>query len=264
LGGVNDGTSLSRGAVNGGRLENGVRLAKQGDGYLIPPLWQARGNNFGTDELVSAIVRTARRLSGEFPGTTLYVADLSPERGGRTQWHRSHQSGRDVDLIFFIKKADGTMSGVPSGMVRFGPDGKPLGGAGFEFDVAKNWALVRTLLEDPGVDVQYLFVSSPLRQMLLDHAAAQGEPKPLVDRAAAVMTQPAEALPHDDHFHLRIYCAKNDLELGCKDRGPLRWFKKTYKYLRDRALVDEQPEPALAELGRPFCRLMGRSTFAQF
>jgi penicillin-insensitive murein endopeptidase len=262
LGGVSDGSSLARGYVNGGVLERGLRLPKKGDGYLIPALWQKRGNNFGTEELVGVIVRAARRVSFEHPGAVLYVADLSPERGGRTQWHKSHQNGRDVDLLFFARTGDGSDAPLPSGMTRFGADGKALGGKDLVLDLERNWALVRALLEDPAVDVQYIFVYSPIRQLLIDHARAAGEDKALVDRAEAIMTQPAEALPHDDHFHVRIYCPRNDVALGCRDRGPLRWFKKTYKYLQERRIVAEVPAPVMSQISRPFCHLASASVFA--
>ena len=34
-----------------------VRLPAEGDGFWIPPRWSSRGLNYGTDELVTLIVR---------------------------------------------------------------------------------------------------------------------------------------------------------------------------------------------------------------
>jgi penicillin-insensitive murein endopeptidase len=256
LGGVDDGTSLSRGFINDGKLVNGARLPARGEGYLIPPTWQQRGNNFGTDELVSGVVRVARRVHAEFADATLYVADLSPLRGGRTVWHKSHQTGRDVDLIFYARDADGRPARAPATMIRYGADGKALGGSGLVFDVERNWALVRALLEDPGIEVQHLFVSSPLRQMLLDHAVAVGAEGTLVERAAEVLSQPAHALAHDDHLHVRIYCPASDRGLGCRERGPLRWFKKTYKYIDAHRLWSLMPAEARDQVVVRMCRLL--------
>ena len=42
-------SSISVGTFNRGALHRGKRLAPRGEGYLVPPLWQTRGANFGTD-----------------------------------------------------------------------------------------------------------------------------------------------------------------------------------------------------------------------
>lgn len=264
LGPVNDGTSLAYGFANGGMLMNGVRLPAKGDGWQIPPTWAKRGNNFGTDELVSLIVRAARRVQAESPGPPLYVADLSPQFGGRSQWHRSHQTGRDADLIFFTLDENGKPRTTVWGMNKLGDDGWNVSKAQAkaQLDVARTWLLVRALLEDPLVDVQYLFISNGLKRLLLDHAAALGEPDDLQKRASAVLHQPGgRALPHDDHLHLRIYCPASDRALGCHDNGPLRWFKKSYKYLQARRLAGPRTA-AQAHVARPFCQLLSRGVVA--
>jgi penicillin-insensitive murein endopeptidase len=99
------------------------------------------------------------------------------------------------------------------------------------FDVARNWALVRALLEEPRIEVQYLFINERLKQTLLDYARAHGEEPSLLDRADALLHQPGDSLPHDDHLHVRIFCSNDDRYFGCSDRGPIRWWKKRYKYM---------------------------------
>jgi penicillin-insensitive murein endopeptidase len=227
-------------------------------------LWTRRGNNFGTDELVSIVVRAARRVASEQPESILYVGDFAQEHGGPSPYHRSHQTGRDADLIFFALDEQGRPQKVPSGMYKFGADGWTIRGTPrLQFDVVREWLLVRALLEDPVVDVQHLFISAPLRQMLLDHATQLGEPKELVERARLVLQQPIDALPHDDHLHLRIFCPVSDRVLGCRDRGPLRWFKKTYKYLTARKLVATLPDPLRDQMLRPFCSFLVAVTVAR-
>ncbi len=263
LGGVNDGTSLSSGGSNEGALVNAARLPARGDGYVIPKTWSARGLNFGTEELVSLVVRAARRVERELPGSTLYVADMSPRRGGPSAWHRSHQSGRDADLLFYAIDEAGKPAPPPTAMIKYGDDGctPAADDAGNAipricFDVPRNWALVRALAEDQGTDVQYLFIYEPLAQMLLDYARGEGEPEELITRAEALLHQPGDSLPHDDHLHVRIYCPAGDRALGCRDRGPLRWFKKNYKYLAGRGLIAGAPDPAHMQVCRPFCRFV--------
>jgi penicillin-insensitive murein endopeptidase len=150
-------------------------------------------------------------------------------------------------------------------MIPFDEHGQtaPIEGVGrLYFDTERNWHLVRTLLEDSYADVQFLFISRPLRQMLLDYARAMAEPQEIIERAEAMLVQPGDSAPHDDHLHVRIYCSASDRVLGCYDRGPLRWFKKSYKYLQARGHTVEpvtQPDPIVA---RPFCRFLATNLYA--
>jgi len=250
---MDDGTSLAYGTNSNGRLLNGVELPIQGDGYVVPPTWAKRGNNWGTDELVGLIVRTGRRLAEEIPESPFYVADLSPERGGSSVWHHSHQNGRDADLLFYARDAEGRPAAPPPQMPVFLEDGRTADGA-LTFDVERNWRLVRALIDDPAVDVQYLFIYQPLADKLLAHAKALGEPTDVIARAAALLKQPGDSLKHDDHLHVRIFCPATDRPLGCKDRGPLRWLKKVYKYLAGvRRLEAFLPHALRAVAIRPFC-----------
>jgi penicillin-insensitive murein endopeptidase len=257
---IDDGTSVSFGGSSGGALHHGVCLPVQGDGWRIPHRWAARGLHYGTDELVTLIVRAARRVTRESPGEPLVVGDLSPRAGGDSAWHRSHQSGRDADLIFFAVDAGGRPVRVDT-MDRYLADGSLAPRtlrAGEQapplrfFDVTRNWLLVRALVEDPDIDIQYLFIFDPLRQKLLDHAAAIGEPPAVIARAGALLHQPSDSLPHDDHLHVRIFCPPSDRALGCRDRGILRWKKKGYKY---EAMIP--PRPAAEEPAEPVALVRG-------
>lgn len=248
-----DGTSVSWGRTNGGRLVNARLLPRRGDGYWIPPRWADRGLNYGTDEMIRLLVYLGRRMSREYPGAELGVADISPERGGRSAWHGSHQSGLDVDLLFFEVDHRGRPV-RSSAMLHYAEDGSVAVGDGPQsasagvryFDVERNWYLVRSVIENPIARVQYIFIFDPLRQMLLDHATAIGEPPDIVLEASYLLHQPGDSAPHDDHFHIRIFCANTDRMIGCRDRGNLRWTKKDRKY-RDRPRTGGVPV-AVADL----------------
>jgi penicillin-insensitive murein DD-endopeptidase len=223
---VDDGTSVAWGASNGGSLLNAAVLPREGEGYVVPATWSSRGLQYGTDEMVELLVYLGRTMAAAPPGPRLAIGDVAQEGGGRSAHHRSHQNGRDVDLLFFVTDAAGRP--VENGeMRRFSPDGRS---GPYRFDVARNWALVRAILDNPVTDVQFLFLYDPLRQRLLDHARAIGEPDELVARAGIVLQQPGDSAPHDDHLHLRIYCSSADRAAGCSDRGDLRWAKKDAKW----------------------------------
>lgn len=233
LGVIEDGTSVSWGRANRGGITNPVRLPDDGDGYRVPVRWRDRGNRYGTDELIDFVVQMSRRFQSTWPDSRITVADLSPLRGGPSQWHRSHQSGRDVDLVFFLTDQAGRPVD-PEDMRHVGRDGGTSDdahadwatGRHFLFDVPRNWALVRAIAEHPGAPVQHIFLYEPLTVMLLDHARAIGEPESTIERARALLKQPGDSAPHDDHMHVRILCSGMDRAFGCVDYGVYEPFTK--------------------------------------
>ncbi|HNF98057.1 MAG TPA: penicillin-insensitive murein endopeptidase [Pseudomonadota bacterium] len=249
---LSDGSSVAMGNFNNGSLRRGRKLPEEGPGYTIPTLWRERGANYGTDEIVNAIMRAARRVAKEHPGGTLGVADIAIKGGGESKLHRSHENGHDADLIYYAIDDDGAPVMPVSAMPRYGAglrslNVRPTPGVQFEaftarkFDVRRNWALVRALLEDPEIEVQFLFIHNRLRNVLLKHARDLRENEELIEHAEAILKQPGDTLPHDDHLHLRIYCSPTDRSLGCKDGGPLRWWRKRYKYMPPRPKHDSPP-----------------------
>ncbi len=273
---LTDGSSVAVGTHSRGVLRNGATLPFRGDGYFIPRRWQERKRNYGTEELVHLIVRAARSVDRQHPGGTLGVADLSPRGGGSTPEHRSHQNGRDVDLIFYLTDMKGKPQ-VPRAMLYYDKEGLTLppgqqdGGYGAKkkapkeqekkaedateekhepkkFDLPRNWALVKALITDPEVPVQWIFLGKPIARMLVAYAKKKKEPEAIISRAEVLLHQPSDSLSHMDHIHLRIYCSLPDRRLGCIDRGPPRWFKKDLKYV-------DQP-PYRVELPKDVSELM--------
>jgi len=223
LGVVDDGTSVSWGKANGGGITNPARLPDEGDGYRVPKRWADRHNRYGTDELVDLIVQVSRRVQMVWPDSRLTIGDMSPERGGPSKHHRSHQSGRDVDLAFFVTDAAGRPVDLEV-MRHHGPDGGTSDDVESKephlvFDVARNWTVVRAIVEHPGAPVQHIFVYEPLALLMLDHARAIGEPLALIWRARELLHQPGDTAPHDDHMHVRILCSTADRAYGCRDYG---------------------------------------------
>ena len=107
-------------------------------------------------------------------------------------------------------------------LISFDDNGRARDESPYLFDVERNWLLAKALLTHPRTRIQFLFVSTGLKQLMLDHARAIGEPDAIIERAEGALTQPTGSSPHDDHFHLRIACDVEDRLRGCVDRGP-RW-----------------------------------------
>jgi penicillin-insensitive murein endopeptidase len=213
LGVVSDGTSVSWGPANRGLLIGAQRLPLEGEGYVVLATWAGRGTQWGIGELIDVIAWTARAVARTHPGSVLSVGDLSIEGGGHTAHHRSHRTGRDVDFVLFSRKGGAPQPAIA--MKRFRADGTLAEDPTVTFDTERQWTVVRGLLTAPGPGIANIFLYAPLREQLLDHARAIGEPEALVDLAAATITQPGDSAPHDDHMHVRIYCPRG--EPTCRD-----------------------------------------------
>ncbi|MBI5531241.1 MAG: penicillin-insensitive murein endopeptidase [Deltaproteobacteria bacterium] len=205
-----------------GVLTDGVMLSQEGPAHRW---FNPDGRHYGTREIVDAIRFASSEVRRQYPNSPpLYVGDLSGRRGGRIPGHASHRTGRDADLLFYMT----TLSGEPidaAGFVKFGADGlgAQAGNRGqqfVQFDLTRNWALVKGLVEAPGPGMVWVFVSRTLEALLTEYALARGEDPVLVWHAECVMQQPRNALPHDDHFHIRIACSPEQAVAGCEDSGP--------------------------------------------
>jgi penicillin-insensitive murein DD-endopeptidase len=221
LGVVTDGTSISYGKPNRGRLIDGMKLPDSGAGFTTAPVWKERGNRFGTNELVTMIKGVGKRMKKKSKDARLVVADLSGTGGGAAHtFHRSHQSGRDVDLLYYVRDAQGKAF-EPDVMRVF--DGRLLAkdGSGVTLDVTRTWLLVKELLTAQEAYVQFIFMYRPIAEKLIEHATKIGESDVVIARAMKALKQPGDSAPHNDHMHVRIYCPPTDRMYGCVDIGPL-------------------------------------------
>lgn len=216
--------SVSIGSPNEGRLEHGVRFPDKGTGYLMNPGTTNRDARYGTNELIEAIIKIGADVERLEPGATLVVNDLSLPEGGTIPHHQSHQAGRDVDLLFYMKNAKG--KNRRSRAVRFDSEGKGMGDADdVVFDTKRNWLVLRSLIENPDAHLQRVFVAERLRTLMMEWARAEGEPLWIIERAGEVMCEPA--VPHDDHYHVRLFCTADDYRLGCRDSWPIFPWRRT-------------------------------------
>ncbi len=231
----------SVGVPHSGFLTNAKELPADGKGYK----WKsAADHHWGLPRLVGLIEEAAGNVDTARPGSKpLHVGELSARFGGALMpKHRSHRTGRDVDLLFYVT----TVEGVPvpnDGFVKIGPDGLGVSGAGrfVRFDVDREWLLVRSLVASKQAHVQWIFVSRVLEALMVEHAIALGEPAELVQKAQTVMQQPGDSLPHDDHLHVRIACEADEYAHGCEGGGP------TWAWLPRPAKRVEAPAAELVE-----------------
>lgn len=208
------------GVPHAGFLTNGKELPNEGRGYK----WKSSADHhWGLPRLVGLIEEAAGKVDEARPGTRpVHVGDLSARGGGQLMpKHRSHRTGRDVDILFYVT----TLEGVPvanDGFIKIGPDGLGVSTAGrfVRFDVDREWLLIRSLVDSKQAHVQWVFVSRVLEALMVEHAIALGEPAQLVQKAQTVMQQPGDSLPHDDHIHVRVACEADEWARGCEGGGP--------------------------------------------
>ncbi|MBK7402527.1 MAG: penicillin-insensitive murein endopeptidase [Myxococcales bacterium] len=196
--------SHSIGAPNEGKLADGYHL-EVAPHLRIVPAYAGTDVRWGTRELVELIDRSAREVKKRYPDAILGVGHLSKKGGGEIDHHHSHESGRDADLAFYLTDVAGRPA-LRERFVTIGVNGIANDGSHLRFDDGRNWALVTALLTDPRAKVTHVFVVSHLRARLLAYGARIGAPIALRNRVAEVLMQPHHALPHDDHFHVRIAC----------------------------------------------------------
>jgi len=244
------GGSLSWGTHAHGSLLRAVALPVEGDGYQIHPDWRTRGRSFAIEEIVGGLMRAFARVEQAAPGGLAYVGDLSLRRGGDSSMHRSHESGRDVDIFYYAADQDGNpLTNLPA-MLRFADDGTVVAWSSAKtgrriheplpdghLDLRRTWALVASLLSDPIIEVQWIFIHKPITELLLQEAEQEKADPALVARAREILHQPTDARPHDDHMHVRVFCPVQNRVFGCVDKGPRRWWKKRWKYMSSLSVV---------------------------
>lgn len=186
--------SMSVGFADAGRLINGVPC-REGENWTIVSPYHC----WATEETLEFLYTALDEVARQHPGTRpIRVNHLSSRDGGWLRPHFSHQSGRDVDLGFYYKE------GIERGWGR-----KREG----QIDLARNWALVKTLVTK--TDLQVILIDKRLIKALHAYALEQGEPPAWLDTifASGRKSLVRHARGHYDHFHVRFYNARAQ-ELG--------------------------------------------------
>lgn len=200
----------SIGGVTLGSLDNPIRMPKL-DLYELRCPRHSYTTAATARGLIDAIAcfRGQSRYSGE-----IIIGDISRECGGSLGPHRSHQSGRDVDL--WLPIAGGRYG---RGCDHCGTDfcrPEPQ-----EVDWDTTWALVEALAARPEIEV--VFLDFDLQAKLRQSALANGADPATLDAAIQWPRRGAPALVqhsagHVHHMHIRFRCPLGDQ--NCDARSP--------------------------------------------
>ena len=180
--------SMSIGLPHRGQQVNAVQMPQDPRWILVD-----KSHAWGTEETVQYLERAIARVYEQFPDAPpLHIGHISGKAGGFLRPHRSHQSGRDVDLGYFYAggghwylRADDT-----------------------SLDTARTWALVRALIVE--TDVRFILIDRSIQTLLRAHAESIGEDDAWLEdvfRGRGPQRPPLiRHVPgHRTHMHVRFY-----------------------------------------------------------
>jgi hypothetical protein len=185
---------MSVGFPDAGRLQNGVLIPEN------PALYNIRNpeHSFGSTHAIRVLQESIASFRAETGyDRPLLLWDMSTKKGGRFGPHRSHRTGRDIDIGLPMRPD--YVHGVTA----------PINGVDWE----ATWLLVRSLIESD--QVRYVFLSRPQQQGLYRAAKACGATReelerliqyPRVEKVGIVRHSPG----HTGHLHVRFLCGAEE------------------------------------------------------
>jgi murein endopeptidase len=191
--------AVSVGFPDNGRLQHGVRIPENPELYTLRNMEHAYGSSHAIAVLQHSIAAFRIRTGYKEP---IVLWDMSKETGGRYGPHRSHRTGRDIDIGLPLRADYVRGKTAPQDAV----------------DWTALWHLVRTLIETN--EVRYVFLSRPQQAALYRQAKACGASfeelerviqYPRFEKTAIVRHAPG----HGSHLHVRFMCGAD--EGDCKD-----------------------------------------------
>jgi LysM repeat protein len=193
----------SVGRVGRGKLVEGVQLPQDPAYYRRRPHWA-----WGAQHVIDHTRRAIAAVRDAHPKLhRLAIGDISTPSGGVIPGHKSHQSGRDIDIGLYFEKAP---EGYPEEFVPADAGKLHLGAT---------WALVQALWKASKLDggPQVLFLDYGVQGKLYQHARQQGLSKKVLreifqypDGRWAKDRFVKHEPKHDDHIHVRYGCPPKD------------------------------------------------------
>jgi len=190
---------ISIGRANRGRLVRGVELPDRPDLYTRRKPEEAWGSSHAITQLMAAVTRFRHETGFK---RAVVIGGISKARGGRFRPHKSHQSGRDIDIRMPITAA---------------AEGKKHTTAG-DIDWRATWQLIHAFLVSG--EVEYVFLEHSLQKRLYKAAREAGATK---DQLALWLQWPnspkstrgkkaviRHVKGHIVHFHVRIRCGAHE------------------------------------------------------
>lgn len=179
---------ISIGRAHGGVLVAGIRMPEGANWEVVHPALA-----WGTKETVDALSLAIDAVAAKFPNTPkAFIGDISARQGGHLSPHVSHQSGRDVDVGYYLTEGSRWYTTATSS----------------NLDRARTWHLVRTLIASS--DVELILIDLQVQRLLKAYALELGEDPAWLDQvfqAGGKSQRPLifHAKGHATHLHVRFY-----------------------------------------------------------
>lgn len=190
--------SESVGAPHRGRLEKPVQLPKH-RGYFVRTPQRAWGTTETVNWIEDGFDAVAKRYKYNKP---VRVHDISDRDGGPLRDHRSHQSGRDVDISFHQRSCGAS----PCAFKKVKPN---------DLDVGRVWTLLEYWLKNG--QIENAFIDYRLQKPLYKFARSRGATKAQLEQwfqyprgQGSPYGVVRHFAKHDDHMHVRFVCPLND------------------------------------------------------
>lgn len=192
--------AASRGRPNRGRLVNGAPMPP-GEHWVVRDPTTAWGTPFAVASIAAGLRATAARFENT---PAVEIGDLSARYGGRLRPHRSHQSGRDVDIAYY---RIGETAPLDFSVTR-----------ALTFDAPRQYFLLRFWVKSGAIE--RAFIDPRLTRAMLAWAQQQGESDAFLDLVFGDDRRGVSGIigyspGHDDHIHVRFRCTKADA--ACDD-----------------------------------------------
>jgi LysM repeat protein len=196
-------TGQSVGRTGRGKLVDGVQLPRDPAYYRRRPHWA-----YGAQHVIDHTRRAIASVRDAFPSVhRLAIGDISTPAGGSIPGHKSHQSGRDIDIGLYFER---TPEGYPEEFIP---------AAAGKLHLGATWALVQALWNASKLagGPQVLFLDYDLQGKLYQHARKKGVSKKALreifqypDGRWAKERFVKHEPKHDDHIHVRYSCPPKD------------------------------------------------------
>ncbi len=163
-----------------------------------------RWKTWATRDTVHSLDKVLRLWAKQYPEAPIVlVGNLSARHGGPLEPHKTHQSGRDVD-ISYIANWDGKSAVAWQRMSEK------------NLDASRTWDLLKLL--DKHAEIEAFFIDRSLQRVLLKHAKKHGSIRKdrlrhwlqVANPKGSKIEPKIKHVPgHKDHIHVRFACPES-------------------------------------------------------
>ncbi len=192
--------SASVGSASRGHIQEAMPMPT-GEQWVVRNHARAWATARSVHWLAAGLIYVGKHYPG---GSSVLIGDMSRQVGGRMKPHRSHQSGRDADVTYYVRGHQ------PDTPIFWNAESEDL-------DLARTWALFRFWIRHDLVE--FIFVDRRIQERLAAYAYSVTRDREFVwsifeteggRQRSIIRHEPG----HTNHFHVRFRCSSHDM--NCK------------------------------------------------